>query len=172
MGDAPRPGKGNSAGGTVAPGRERPGVGIVWLDRLSLVAGDGSYPPFGPRTAVIRSPSAEAEGEVAVHDRGATVGATVEVPPGFLVVDVRVGYGTAAGSFVGELHIVDLAGRRKSALLLLERRQAGTEPAPSGFVDAPTAPAGKRTFLSIRATVADRSDHVAVRGLGLCLTRA
>ena len=152
MTDRPPAGTGSSARGTVVPGRERPGVGIVWLDRLSLVASDVRSPAFGPRPV--------------------PVGATVEVPPGYLVVDVRVGYAAAAGAFVGELRIVDLAGHRKSALLLLERRRPGDESAPNLFVDAPTAPVGKRTFLSIRAAVADRADHVAVHGLRLGLTRA
>jgi hypothetical protein len=175
MTDGPRGGTGNFLRGTVAPGRERPGVGIVWLDRLSLVATDGSHPSFGPRAAVIRSVPAvvegEAKGPVADRGRAATVGAMVEVPAGYLVVDVRVGYATAAGGFVGELRIVDLGGHRKSALLLLERRQAGDESAERLFVDAPTAPTGKRTYLSIRASV-DRANHVAVRGLRLCLTQA
>ena len=174
MTDARRPGTGNFTQGTVAPGRERPGVGIVWLDRLSLVANDGTYPSFGPRAAVIRSaPIGPYDGrQVADGDRPTTVGAMVEVPPGYLVVDVRVGYATAAGGFVGELRIVDLGGHRKSALLLLERRQAGDESAAEVFVDAETAPTGKRTFLSIRASVADRTDHAEVSGLRLCLTQA
>ncbi len=176
MTDGPRGDTGNFVPGTVAPGREHPGVGIVWLDRLSLVASDGSYPSFGPRAAVIRSVPAEtgAETRAQMADRGraATVGAMVEVPPGYLVVDVRVGYATAAGGFVGELRVVDLVGHRKSALLLLERRHTGDESGQSLFVDPPTAPTGKRTYLSIRASVADRAGHVAVRGLRLCLTQA
>jgi hypothetical protein len=155
MTDVPRAGTGNFVG-TIAPGRQRPGVGIIWLDRLSLVAHDGGHPLS----------------QVADGARAATVGATVEVPPGYLVVDVRVGYATAAGGFVGELRVVDLAGHGKSALLLLERREAGDEPAETVFVDAPTAPTGKRTYLAIRASVADHTDHVAVRGLRLSLTRA
>jgi hypothetical protein len=174
MSDAPGP-TGGFVRGTVAAGRERPGVGIVWLDSLTLVAGDGNYPSFGPRVAVVRS--VPAQGRAAPTERlaqralTATVGATVEVPPGYLVVDVRVGYATAAGGFVGELRIVDLRGHRKSALLLLERRPAPDDPAASLFVDASRAPAGKRTFLSIRASVPDRAEHVAVRSLTLCLTR-
>ncbi len=175
MTNAPGGGTGNFVPGTVAPGRERPGVGIVWLDRLSLVAGDGRYPSFGPRVAVIRSIEAEAGAEaqapVAHGEPTATVGATVEVPPGYLVVDVRVGYATAAAGFVGELRVVDLRGHRKSALLLLERRHSADDAAASVFMDAATAPTGKRTFLAIRASVAEGADHVAVRGLRLCLSR-
>lgn len=156
MSDASRAGTGNFVRETVAPGRERPGVGIVWLDRLSLVASYRGHPlpevPHGERTA--------------------TVGATVEVPPGFLVVDVRIGYATAAGAFVGELRFVDLEGQRTSALLLLERSPAGDEPAESLFVAAPTTPTGERSFLSVRASVTDSAEHVAVRRLQLCLTRA
>ena len=172
MTEAPRPGTANFLPGTVAPSRERPGVGIVWLDRMSLVAGDGRYPSFGPRAAVMRPASTDDERQVADGDRSSTVGAIVEVPPGYLVVDVRVGYAMAAGGFVGELRVVDLGGHRKSALLVLERRHAGDEPAAEILVDAKTAPSGKRTLLSIRASVADRADHVVVRGLRLCLTQA
>ncbi len=156
MSDAPGAGTENLGPGTMAPGRLRPGVGIVWSDRLSLVAGDGGHP----------------SSQVAHGAQAATVGATVEVPPGYLVVDVRVGYATAAGGFVGELRVVDLAGHRKSALLVLERRPAGDQTAETVFMDAPTAPTGKRTYLSIRAAVADHADHVAVRALRLSLTRA
>lgn len=156
MTDTPGAGTENLGQGTVAPGRLRPGVGIVWSDRLSLVAGHGGYPA---------SPVTDGE-------RAATMGTTVEVPPGYLVVDVRVGYATAAGGFVGELRVVDLAGHRKSALLVLDRRPAGDETAETVFVDAATAPTGKRTYLSIRAAVADRADHVAVHVLRLSLTRA
>ena len=170
MTDADRAETGDFVHGTVAPGRDRPGVGIVWLDRLSLAAGDGTYPVCAPHATVIRSAGAEAE--VADGERPTTVGAAVEVPPGYLVVDVRVGYATAAGSFVGELRVVDLEGHRKSALLLLERRRGGDESGAPLFVDAPTAPTGKRTFLSIRALVADRADHVSVRGVRLRLARA
>jgi hypothetical protein len=173
MTDPPRPGTGNFLPGTVAPGHERPGVGILWLDRLSLVARDGRYRSFGPRAAVIRSAPAvvDEEHQVPDGDRAATVGAMVEVPPGYLVVDLRVGYAAAARGFVSELRIVDLEGHRKSALLLLERSQAGDESAPGIFVDAKTAPTGKRTFLSVRASVADRADHVSLRALRLCLTQ-
>ena len=149
---------------TFAPGRNGANVGIVWLDRLSLVEGRRAHPAYGPSAATIGS-----EGAVGEDD---TVRTTVEVPPGYLVVDVRVGYATAAGSFVGELRVVDLGAHRKSALLLLERRPAGDERGAPLFVDAPTAPTGKRTFLSIRASVTDRADHVAVRGLRLRLARA
>lgn len=166
MTEAPRPATGSFLPRTVAPGRERSGVGIVWLDRLSLVAGDGRHPSFGPGTADVRS------GSVADRERTATVGATVEVPPGYLVVDVRVGYAVAAGGFAGELRVVDRCGHRKSALLFLERRPAGDEAPERVFVDAPTAHPGKPTLLSIRASVAELADHVAVRGLRLSLSRA
>ena len=162
MTDAPRPGRGGFVDVTVAARREQSGVGIVWLDHLSLVTGDGSYPSFGPRTAVIGS-EVGADG-----GRAATVGARVEVPPGHLVTDVRVGYALAARGFAGALRFVDLSGQRRSALLLLE--PAGDEAADSAFVDAPVNPHGTRTFLSIRASVAERADQVAVRGLRLCLS--
>jgi hypothetical protein len=163
MTEAPGLGRSGFVDVTVAARRERSEIGIVWLDRLSLVTGDGSYPSFGPRTAVIGS-GGNADGE-----RAATVGATVEVPPGHLVVDVRVGYALAAGGFAGALRFVDLGGHRKSALLLLE--PAGDEAADSAFVDTPATPPGKRTFLSIRASVAERANQVAVRDLRLCLSR-
>ena len=172
MTDGPRAGTGKLGRGTFAPGRQRPGVGIVWLDRLSFGAPDGRCHSYAPHATVIHSAGARVEVQEADGERAATVGAVVEVPPGYLVVDVRVGYATAAGGFVGELRVVDLGGHRKSALLVLERRRAGDEAAASLFVDAPTGPIGKRTFLSIRATVGDRADHVALRGLNLCLTRA
>jgi hypothetical protein len=166
MTDASPPSSGSSLHGTVAPGREHPGVGIVWLERLSLVASDGWAPSVASPMAVLRSGSAADGG------RAATVGAIVEVPLGHLVVDVRVGYARAASSFASELRFVDLAGHRKSALVLLERRQVGDNPAESVFVDPPTAAAGKRTFLSIRASVVEHADHVRVRGLRLSVSRA
>ena len=174
MTDAARPGTGNFLQRTAVPGRDRPAVGIVWLDRLSLVTGEGSHRSFGPRAAVTRSVGAGADAERHVADgaRPVSVGATVEVPPGYLVVDVRVGYATAAGGLVGELRMVDVGGHRKSALLLLEPGRAGDESAAGIFVDAKTAPTGKRTFLSIRASVADHAEQVAVRGLRLSLTQS
>jgi hypothetical protein len=100
---------------------------------------------------------------------------TVEVPPGYLVVDVRVGYATAAGAFVSELRLSDLGGHRKSALVVLERRGGDDEgrrdDAATLFMEPMTVPTGQRTFLSVQASVADSAGHVAVRGLRLHLTR-
>jgi hypothetical protein len=101
---------------------------------------------------------------------------TVEVPPGYLVVDVRVGYAMGAGAFAGEVRVADLRGHRKAALVVLGRRNA-QEGADRGdevadlFMDAHAAPAGRRPFLSIHASVADSADHVAVRALRLELYR-
>ena len=173
MTDALRAGTGGFLPRTTAPGRQRPGVGIVWLDRLSLAAGARGHPAFGS-DSVVKGFGATAGG------RDVTVGTTVEVPPGYLVVDVRVGYATAAGTFVGELRIVDLEGARKSALVMLEGRGGSDRDEPGGrsdgpppvFFDARTAPAGERTLLTVRASVTDDTDHVAVRGLRVHLTRA
>ena len=167
MSDAPRTNTGNVVRGTLAPGRERAGGGIVWLDRLSLVATDSSHPSFGPPAALVRASEAhEVPGEPMV-----SVGAKVEIPPGYLVVDVRVGYATAAEGFVCQLRVVDLAGHRKAALFFLGQEQAGDEPAENLFADERAAPAERQTFLSVRMAVARSVDHVALRGLSLSLTR-
>ncbi len=101
--------------------------------------------------------------------------ATIEVPSGYLVVDVRVGYGATTGAFVSEIRFVDIDGHRKSSVVMLEPR-LGPQLDPFGgtalFVDAPTVPPGPRTFVSIAVSVTDRSDHVEVRNLRVHLTRA
>ncbi len=166
MTDALRASTGNFVRRTTAPGRDRPGVGIVWLDRVSLVAGPGGYWGSARSTVIDQADWGE-------HGTDDTVRTTVEVPPGYLVVDVRVGYATAAGAFVGELRVADLQGDRKSALVVLDRGNAheGGDDVANRFTDAGAAPTGQRTFISIAASVADSADHVAVRGLRLQLYR-
>lgn len=147
---------------TVAPGRSRPGVGVVWLDRLALVGGE--YRPHRPEAMVAGSDDA---GAVVPGD---VVSATVEVPCGYLVVDVRVGYGAAAAAFLAEVRVVDLRGHRKSALAFLERAHdcdpaRRDDDATTVFVDASAAPPWRRAFVCVQATVVDYADHVAVRDL-------
>ena len=174
MTDALRAGTGRFVRRTYAPGHDGTHVGIVWLDRVSLVEARRAHPAYGSCATVLGSADATRRGQ------GHTVGATVEVPTGYLVVDVRVGYATAARSFVGELRVADLGGSRKSALVALERKdedhlseaERGGDEAATVFVDSGTVVSGPRTCLSIRASVADGTDHVAVRGLSLQLTRA
>ncbi|HWC10922.1 MAG TPA: hypothetical protein VG455_06830 [Acidimicrobiales bacterium] len=173
MTDALRAGTGHFVRRTCAPGRAGTHLGIVWLDRVSLVEARRAHPAYGPSATVLGSADASRRGQ------GHTVGATVEVPTGYLVVDVRVGYATAAQSFVGELRVADLGGSPKSALVALERKdedhqseaERGDEVA-TVFVDGGTVVSSPRTCLSIRASVVDGTDHVAVRGLSLQLTRA
>ncbi len=157
--------------GTASGGRNRSAPGIVWLDRLSLVEGRRAHPAYGPTAAAGRATSGSGG--------AATVGTTVEMPAGYLLIDVRVGYATAAGAWAAEVRVADLSAHRKSALVLLERRDGGggDQGSPGGdpatvFVDARPNPPGERTFLCVEAAVADGVDGVAVRGLSVDLVRA
>ncbi len=101
--------------------------------------------------------------------------ATIEVPSGYLVVDVRIGYGATTGAVVSQIRFVDIGGHRKSSVVMLEPRLGPQLDPPIGtalFVDAPTAPPGRRTFVSIAASMTDGCEHVAVRNLRVHLTRA
>jgi hypothetical protein len=163
------------AGRLAAP----PSVGstIVWLEHFSLRpderVGASSGPSSPRRPAARRDPMISWASDA---DIGRTAGARVlraaaEVPAGYVVTDVRVGFGIASRTFVAQIHLAPVAGPAKTAVVVLGDDPEGSDLGPL-FVDSATAaahPAKRPTLLCLRLDAAGTADRVVVGGLTLCL---
>lgn len=161
--------------------RERVGVEgvgeLLWLDHFDLLPGDASVTTSsnavssgvgGGLTGLVVESSTL--GEEADGGGNKVVHAAVQVPPGYRVIGVRVGYElTDARSFISQIRLAQVQKPPSSAVVLLDDGTDLTSPGPVYMDSQPTSidPAGGPLLLSLRVSFGDTTDRIAIRGLAL-----
>jgi hypothetical protein len=149
---------------------------IVWLERFSLrddgqvgtsIGASSVHPPVRPPRPAI-SWASDADAGATRNSR--VLWTVAEVPPGYVVTDVRVGLGTGSETFVGEITLAPINGLATTAVVLLADDPEGTDLGPLFVDSAPAAdPAWRPTLLCLRLDVARTDGRVVLGGLRLCL---
>jgi hypothetical protein len=153
---------------------------LMWLNHFALLPGDDSVKTSynavtsgvgGGLTGLVITSTTT--GENASNGGNKVVHMGVEVPPGYNVNGVRVGYElTSASSFISQIRLAQVQDPPKKALVLLDD---GTDQTNTGPIDVDSAStsidaAAGPLLLSLRVKFASTSDKIVVRSLGLHLT--
>jgi len=158
----------------------RPGfANLMWLDHLDLLSGDDSVSTTVDATTsgiggglsglVIGS---DTTGDIGDSGGIKVVWMAVEVPPGYTVVGVRVGYELSdPGSYIDQIRLDQVQDPPSTALVLLDDATPLTDPGPIFVDSAPTSidPAVGPLQLNLRVNFGSTDDTIVVRGLGLYL---
>jgi len=154
---------------------------VMWLNHFDLLPGDPSVTTSfnavssgvgGGLTALVIQSSttgqnAEGGGNKVVH-------MAVSVPPGYLIKGVRLCYELSnKRSFISQIRLAQVQTPPKTALVMLDDGTDQTDPGPICVDSATTTvdPAAGAVLLSLRVNFGKTTDKIAVRGLGLHLTR-
>jgi hypothetical protein len=154
----------------------------MWVNHLSLLAGDAS---------VITSFNAVSSGvggglsglvieSTTTGDTGASGGNKVvekslDIPPGFLVKGVRVGYENSnSRSCITQVRLAQVQNPPGTAIVMLDDPARLNVAGPHFHDSAATSinPTAGPLLLSLRVNFGDTSDRIVVRGLGLHLVKA
>jgi hypothetical protein len=167
---------------TAAPKRTPKPLSLtMWVNHLSLLAGDPSVSTSfdavssgvggGLSGLVIESTTT---GDTGAGGGNKVVEKSLDLPPGFLVKGVRVGYENSnARSFITQVRLAQVQNPPASAVVMLDDA-AHLNAAGPAFADSEATsidPAAGPLLLSLRVNFADTSDKIVVRGLGLHLVR-
>jgi hypothetical protein len=152
---------------------------VMWIDHLSLLAGDPSVTTSnnavnsgvggGLAALVVHSST---RGENAQGGGNKVVWTALEVPLGYSVVGVRICYElTNKRSFISQVRLAQVQNPPGSALVLLDDPTDHTAPGPVCVdVKSPSIDPGKGALLlDLRVNFGNTADLIAVRGLGLWL---
>jgi hypothetical protein len=162
-------------------GRKRDRDEIMWLNHFDLLPGDhtvqvtqdstSSGVGGGLTAAVIHSTTT---GEVDASGGNKVVHMGVDVPPGYVITGVRVGYElTSSDTNISQIRLSQVQDPPKTAAVLLDDSTDHTVVGPI-FVDSATTsvdPAEGPVLLDLRVKFAATTDKIAVRGVGLHLAR-
>jgi hypothetical protein len=152
---------------------------VMWLNHFALLPGDSSVQTTfnavnsgvgGGLTALVVQSTTT--GEDATGGGNKVVQMAVEVPPGFQITGVRVGYElTSSASFISQVRLAQVQDPPATALVLLDDPTDLTAVGPV-FVDSATTlidPATGPVLLSLRVNFGNTADKIAIRGLALIL---
>jgi hypothetical protein len=172
------------AGFEVKPRKPEPDKGkraqLMWINHFELLPGDDSVKTSfnavnsgigGGLTGLVISSTTT--GEIANGGGNKVVQMALEVPPGFIVNAVRVGYElTSSASFISQIRLAQVQDPPKTAIVLLDDGTDLTDVGPKDVDSASTAidAAAGPLLLSLRVNFGSTSDRIVVRSLGLHLT--
>jgi hypothetical protein len=154
----------------------------MWINHLSLLAGDPSVVTSfnavssgvggGLSGLVIESTTTGATG---ASGGNKVVEKSLDIPPGFLVKGVRIGYENSnPRSFITQVRLAQVQNPPATAVVLLDDPTQLNATGPTFANSAATSidPAAGPLLLSLRVNFGDTSDRIVVRGLGLLLVKA
>jgi len=158
----------------------RPGfASLMWVDHLDLLSGDASLSTTVDATSsgvggglsglVIES---DTTGDVGDSGGNKVVWMALEVPPGYTVAGVRVGYELSdPRSFIDQIRLDQVQDPPSTALVLLDDATHLVDPGPVFVDSAHTSidPAVGPLLLNLRVNFGSTDDQIVVRGLGLYL---
>jgi hypothetical protein len=174
------------AGFEVKPKHHKHGKGmeeqaqLMWINHFALLPGDPSiHTSFnavnsgvgGGLTGLVVASTTT--GEIASGGGNKVVHMAVEVPPGFIVNGVRVGYElTSRSSFISQIRLAQVQDPPQSAIVLLDDGTDHTNVGPIEVDSATTSidAAAGPLLISLRTKFGSTSDKIAIRALGLHLT--
>src|SRR3989442_2440590 len=139
---------------------KQPQTGIMWINHLELLPGDSS---------VIMS---NTTGDTATGGGNKVVEKGVQLPPGFLIIGVRVCYELSnARSFIDQIRLSQVQDPPGTALVQLDDATHLVNPGPVCVDSAPTTvnPELGAVRLDLRVNFGDTSDKIVVRAVGLHL---
>jgi hypothetical protein len=154
---------------------------IMWVNHLSLLPGDPSVKTSfnavnstvggGLTGLVIQSTTT---GDEAQGGGNKVVQKALDIPPGFRIIGVRVGYENSnVRSFITQVRLAQVQNPPGTALVLLDDPTHLNAGGPTYANSAATSidPAKGPLLLDLRVNFGDTSDRIAVRGLGLLLLK-
>ncbi len=154
----------------------------MWINHLSLLAGDPSVVTSfnavssgvggGLSGLVIESTTT---GDTGASGGNKVVQKSLDIPPGFLVKGVRIGYENSnPRSFITQVRLAQVQNPPATAVVLLDDPAQLNAAGPTFANSAATSidPAAGPLLLSLRVNFGDTSDRIVVRGLGLLLVKA
>ncbi len=162
--------------------KPKPLTMIMWLNHLSLLAGDASV--LTSYNAVSSGVGGGLSGLViqstTMGDTGAgggnkVVEKSLDIPPGFLVKGVRIGYENSnTRSFISQVRLAQVQNPPASAVVMLDDATQLNAAGPTFADSAATSidPSAGPLLLSLRVNFGDTSDRIVVRGLGLHLVKS
>jgi hypothetical protein len=163
----------------VPPRPKRPAAHPMWINHFALLPGDPSVKTSfnainsgvggGLAALVVQSTTT---GENAAGGGNKVVHMALQVPPGYLVVGVRLCYeSTNARSFISQVRIAQVGNPPGSATVLLDDATDHVDVGPVCVdVRSPQIDPAKGPLLfSLRVKFGRTSDKIAVRGLALRL---
>ncbi len=173
------------AGFQVKPKHHKPeeqkSAHLMWINHFALLPGDDSVKTSynavtsgvgGGLTGLVISSTTT--GEVGASGGNKVVHMAVEVPPGYTVNGVRVGYElTSSSSFISQIRLAQVQDPPKTAIVLLDDGTDHTDVGPEDVDSASTSidAAAGPLLLSLRTNFGNTSDRIVVRSLGLHLTQ-
>jgi hypothetical protein len=174
------------AGFELKPAQHRPDKGkrahLMWINHFELLPGDDSVKTSfnavnsgvgGGLTGLVITSTTT--GEIATGGGNKVVHMAIEVPPGYVVNGVRVGYElTNSASFISQIRLAQVQDPPKSALVLLDDGTDQTDVGPKDVDSASTSidAAAGPLLLSLRVNFGSTADRIVVRSLGLHLTES
>jgi hypothetical protein len=154
----------------------------MWVNHLSLLPGDSSVVTSfnavssgvggGLSGLVIQSSTT---GDTGASGGNKVVEKSLDIPPGFLVKGVRVGYENSnTRSYITQVRLAQVQNPPATAVVMLDDATQLNAAGPMFADSAATSidPAAGPLLLSMRVTFGDTSDKIVVRGLGLHLVKA
>lgn len=151
---------------------------VMWINPLALQAGDPSVQTSfnavnsgvgsGLSGLVIGSTTI---GDTATGGGNKVIESGLEVPPGYAIKGVRVCYELSnPRTYISQVRLAQVQNPPSSAIVLLDSAAPLNAEGPT-CTTIPTSvdPGQGETLLSLRLNVADTSDRIVVRGLGLVL---
>ncbi len=153
----------------------------MWLNHLSLLPGDSSVV-----TSFDAVSSGVGGGLSGLVIQSTTTGdssgggnkvveKSLDIPPGFLVKGVRVGYENSnTRSYITQVRLAQVQNPPATAVVVLDdaTHLNAAEPAFADSAATSIDPDAGPLLLSMRVNFADTSDKIVVRGLGLHLVKA
>jgi hypothetical protein len=152
---------------------------IMWVNHFSLLPGDPSVKTHfnavnsgvgGGLTGLVIHSSTT--GDEAHGGGNKVVQKALDIPPGFQITGVRVGYENSnARSYITQVRLAQVQTPPGTALVLLDDPTHLNAAGPTYANSAATSinPASGPLLLDLRVNFADTSDRIVVRGLGLLL---
>jgi len=154
---------------------------IMWVNHLSLLPGDASVITSfnavnsgvggGLSGLVIQSTTT---GDQAQGGGNKVVQKALDIPPGFHITGVRVGYENSnVRSFITQIRLAQVQNPPATALVLLDDPSQLNAAGPTYHDSTATSvdPATGPLLLDLRVNFGDTSDRIVVRGLGLHLQK-
>jgi hypothetical protein len=154
----------------------------MWVNHLSLLPGDPSVVTSfnainsgvgsGLSGLVIQSTTTGNQGQGGGNK---VVEKALDIPPGFQIKGVRVGYENSnVRSFITQVRLSQVQNPPATAIVLLDDPTQLNAAGPTFHDSAVTTidPAAGPLLLDLRVNFGDTSDRIVVRGLGLHLVQA
>jgi hypothetical protein len=153
---------------------------LMWINHFALLPGDDSIKTsFNAVTSGVGGGltglviTSTTTGEIGTSGGNKVVHMAVEVPPGYMVNGVRIGYElTGPASFISQIRLAQVQDPPQTAIVLLDDGTDQTDVGPTDVDSELTSvdPAAGPLLLSLRTNFGDTADKIVVRSLGLHLT--